>query len=579
MFVVRRLSVGRIVAFTCTLLACGTTARAQYPITRISLDSSGHEGDGASGCNEFNGFVDLPAALSDDGRFVAFESVATNLVSGDTNAATDIFVHDNVTGATVRVSIDSSGNQSNGYSLYPAISGDGRFVTFMSVADNLVANDTNGYYDSFRHDRDPDGNGIFDEGNGVTERASVDSNGVEGNRGSFYSDISADGNLVVFDSDSDNLVASDKNRTGDIFLHDFSTGKTTRITPGSNGGSYSPSISADGKFVAFTSVASNLVAGDTNRTSDVFVYDRTAKTMTRVSVDSSGSEASGFGPSPLSRDGSIVAFRSYASNLVAGDTNNMPDVFVHDLTSGVTTRESVGSGGVQFSDYSDSPSLSGDGNVVTFMRFVLKSGSGGVFPTYFRPFARDRAADTTLPLNVDCGGVAADGDGMYPGVSDDGRFVAFSSYADNLVAGDTNATGDVFLYDLTIVEPDAAWSNYGSGFAGTFGVPSLTLSADPVLGTTPNLDASNSLGAATSGFLLAGPSQASIGTKWGGTILVAYSWIAPVALPAAGLSLPFPLALDPAFCGVSAYAQVIELDAGAPFGLSFTPGVQVTFGK
>ncbi len=193
MVVVRRLSIGRIVGFTCTLLACGTTARAQYPITRISLDSSGNQGNGASGS------FDLPGALSDDGRFVAFESDATNLVSGDTNSTTDIFVHDNVTGATVRVSIDSSGNQSDDWSTNPAISGDGRFVTFMSVADNLVASDTNGYSDIFRHDRDPDGNGIFDEGNGVTERASVDSNGVEGNLGSFYSDISGDGNLVVFD--------------------------------------------------------------------------------------------------------------------------------------------------------------------------------------------------------------------------------------------------------------------------------------------------------------------------------------------------------------------------------------------
>ncbi len=303
--------------------------------------------------------------------------------------------------------------------------------------------------------------------------------------------------------------------------------------------------------------------------------------MTRVSVDSSGNEASGLGPSPLSRDGSIVAFTSYASNLVAGDTNNEPDVFVHDLTSGVTTRESVDTGGVQFSDsdYSDDASLSGDGNVVTFTRFVLKIGGGGSYPTDFRPFARDRAADTTLALDVNCGGVAADGDGFCPGVSDDGRFVAFTSFAENLVARDTNATYDLFLYDLTIVEPDAAWSNYGSGYSGTLGIPSLTLSADPVLGTILKLDASNSLGAATSGFLLVGPSPASIGTKWGGTILVAYSCIVPVALPAAGLSLPHLLALDPAFCGVSAYAQVIELDAGAPFGLSFTPGVQVTFGK
>jgi len=563
----------RVVAFALAFVVAGTSADAQYPITRISLDSGGHEGNGPSV------LFGLPGSLSADGRYVAFGSDATNLVSGDTNAATDIFVHDNVTGATVRVSVDSSGVEANGVSLWPAISGDGRFVTFSSLADNLVASDTNKTYDVFRHDRDPDANGIFDEGNGVTIRVSVDSSGAEGKVGGENSSISAGGNLVVFDSYSDNLVASDKNQTYDVFLHDCTTGVTTRITKGGNNLSVWPSISANENVIAFTSWASNLVPGDTNHGQDVFVYDRTAQTTTRVSVDSSGNEAWGQGPSPLSHDGSIVAFMSGASNLVAGDTNGKTDVLVHDQTSGATTRESVDPGGVQFSDDSDNPSLSGDGNVVTFMRHVLKLGSQGWYPADFRPFARDRAADTTRALNFNCGGVAADGDGMYPAVSDDGRFVGFMSYADDLISGDTNTSGDVFLYDLTIVEPDAAWSNYGAGFAGTNGVPTLTLSADPVLGTTPTLDVGNSLGAATGGFLLAGASQASIGTKWGGTILVAYAWIAPLALPPAGLSLPFPLALDPALCGVSAYAQAVELDAGAQYGLSFTAGVQVTFGK
>jgi len=229
----------RVVAFALAFVVAGTSADAQYPITRISLDSGGHEGNGPSV------LFGLPGSLSADGRYVAFGSDATNLVSGDTNAATDIFVHDNVTGATVRVSVDSSGVEANGVSLWPAISGDGRFVTFSSLADNLVASDTNKTYDVFRHDRDPDANGIFDEGNGVTIRVSVDSSGAEGKVGGENSSISAGGNLVVFDSYSDNLVASDKNQTYDVFLHDCTTGVTTRITKGGNNLSVWPSISAN----------------------------------------------------------------------------------------------------------------------------------------------------------------------------------------------------------------------------------------------------------------------------------------------------------------------------------------------
>jgi len=575
--------VARVFAFTLVAAAFGATARAQYPITRVSVDSSGHEGDGPSGFFGVPGVLwtfGLPGTLSSDGRYVAFDGDATNLVSGDTNLTTDVFVHDTVTGATVRVSIDSSGQESNGASYWPAISSDGRFVSFTSFADNLVASDTNKTYDIFRHDRDPDGNGILDEGNGVTERVSVDSSGKQADNASTTSSISADGVLVVFSSWANNLVAGDQNQHRDVFRRDLSTGKTTRITKGGNGDSDLPSISADGKFIAFTSDASNLVTGDTNATSDVFVYDVANQTTTRVSVDSSGNQASGFGPSPLSDDGSVVAFTSFADNLVAGDTNATPDVFVHDLTSGATTRESVDPGGVQSSDFSGSPSLSGDGDVVTFTRYVLEYDRyGWWYYDDFRTFARDRAADTTLALNVNCGGVAADGNGMFPCVSDDGRFVAFMSFADDLVADDANAATDVFLYDLTIVEPDATWSNYGTGFSGTLGVPTLTMSADPVFGTTPSLDVGNSSGTSTIGFRLVGADSASLGTSRGGTILVDFLQIKAITLLPGGLSVAFTLPLDPALCGVSAYVQVIELDPGAQFGLSFTPGLQATFGK
>src|SRR5262249_9356055 len=162
------------VVLSIAILAFATRVEAQDAMTRASVDSSGNQGDQDSA---YGGSV----AISADGRYVAFDSQATNLVASDTNGAGDVFVHDRITGATVRVSVDSSGAQGNYGSYRPSISADGRFVAFMSYATNLVAGDTNGTFDIFVHDRDPDGNGIFDEGNGITTCVSVDATGVPGN--------------------------------------------------------------------------------------------------------------------------------------------------------------------------------------------------------------------------------------------------------------------------------------------------------------------------------------------------------------------------------------------------------------
>jgi len=201
---------------------------------------------------------------------VAFRSGATNLVGGDTNAANDIFVHDRATGATTRVSVDSAGVEANGYSNTLSISADGRHVAFQSNASNLVASDTNARPDIFVHDRST----------GVTERVSVDSAGVEAGSNSYNPSISADGRYVAFTSWASNLVASDTNGTYDVFVHDRTTGATTRASVDEtglvegNGWSKNPSISADGRFVAFGSLSSNLVTRDLNRTDDIFVHDR-----------------------------------------------------------------------------------------------------------------------------------------------------------------------------------------------------------------------------------------------------------------------------------------------------------------
>jgi len=188
-------------------------ARAAGITTRVSVDSSGIQGD----------IYSFVPSISADGRYVAFESFATNLVAGDNNGYLDIFVRDRQTGQTTRVSVDNSGNQGNGHSSAPSISADGRNVAFQSDATNLVAGDTNGVYDIFVHDRQT----------GRTTRVSVNSSGIQGNAYSDQPSISADGRHVAFESLATNLAAGETNGATDVFVHDRQTGQTTRVSVGS----------------------------------------------------------------------------------------------------------------------------------------------------------------------------------------------------------------------------------------------------------------------------------------------------------------------------------------------------------
>jgi Tol biopolymer transport system component len=219
--------------------------------------------------------------------------------------------------------VDSLEVEGNSNSFRPSISGDGRYVAFASRASNLVAGDTNGSDDIF----------VRDTVNATTTRVSVGIAGVEGNNNSFRPSISGDGLFVAFGSRASNLEVGDINGSDDIFVHDTVTATTTRVSVDSlgvegNNNSFRPSISGDGRYVAFGSRASNLVAGDTNASDDIFVHDTVNMTTTRVSVGSAGVEGNNnsFRPS-ISGDGRYVAFGSHASNLVAGDTNGSDDIF------------------------------------------------------------------------------------------------------------------------------------------------------------------------------------------------------------------------------------------------------------
>ncbi len=430
---------------------------------RVSVASDGTQGNDTSGGPLSHGAASGGSAISGDGRFVAFPSLATNLVADDTLVA-DIFVHDRQTGVTTMVSVDSAGVPGNNESVDPDISGDGRFVAFKSAAWNLVAGDSNGRSDIFVHDRET----------GSTSRVSVHSSGNQGIDLSIEPAISTDGRFVAFRSPA-TLVAGDSNFADDIFVHDRQTGATTRVSVDSagvqgNNSSAEPSISADGRFIAFASGASNLVAGDSNESLDVFVHDRQTGGTTKVSVDSAGEQGNGYSREPaISGDGRFVSFTSDATNLVDG-TIGGPHVYVHDRQTGATTMVSVDSAGVQGDGGDYRPDISGDGRLVTFQSTSSNLVAGDTnscvtngFPHNCHDiFVHDRQTGTTTRASVDSAGAQADERSYDANITAGGNFVAFTSKATNLVAGDTNGFDDVFVHEVgTVPDPDSDGDSSG----------------------------------------------------------------------------------------------------------------------
>ncbi len=411
--------------------------------TRVNVDSAGAQANQNS----------LGASISGDGRFVAFESEASNLVAGDTNGVRDVFVHDRQTGQTIRVSVDSSGVEGDGDSRWPSMSADGRSVAFDSEATNLVPGDTQGVRDVFVHD-------LVSR---QTTRVSVNSMGGAGNSESRLPSISGSGRYVAFESRASNLVQGDNLGHRDVFVHDRATGKTGRISVNSlgqeaNDPSSLPSISADGRFIAFTSAAGNLVAGDANGLDDVFVHDQNTRQTGRVSVDSAGVESDGASTECcLSADGRYVAFESAATNLVTGDTNAAMDVFVYDRQSALTTRVSLASGGAQGSGASAFPSLSADGRFVAFHSLAADLVAGDLNAAA-DVFIRDQQNGTTLRVSVSSLATEGSGDSQFPSLSADGGQVGFLSAADDLVPGDRNGDDDIFVYERAGTGPRLAKS-------------------------------------------------------------------------------------------------------------------------
>ncbi|GIU84057.1 MAG: hypothetical protein KatS3mg008_0832 [Acidimicrobiales bacterium] len=396
----------------------------------------------------FAGGVSVAPSISADGRFVAFESSASDLVPGDTNGAADVFVRDLVAGVTRLVSVNFvTGDSGNNASRAPSISADGRFVAFESSASDLVPGDTNGAADVF----------VRDLVAGVTRLVSVNFvTGDSGNNASRAPSISADGRFVAFESSASDLVPGDTNGVRDVFVRDL-TSHVTRLASKDAGGGASDGesrhahISADGRFVAFTSWASDLVSGDSNGVSDVFVHDLLSGVTRLASVDAAGGPTDGGSLTPfLSADGRFLVFESWASDLASGDADGIRDVFVRDLVSGVTRLVSVDGTGGPADAASYRPSVSADGRFVAFFSYASDLVSGDTNGAY-DAFVRDLVSRVTRLVSVDQFGDPANGSTYWSSISADGRFVAFYSNASDLIAGDTNDVSDVFVRHLECV--------------------------------------------------------------------------------------------------------------------------------
>jgi Tol biopolymer transport system component len=409
---------------------------------RVNVGTTGAQADGAS----------FGAVLSAGGRHVAFVSGASTLVSGDRNGTRDVFVRDLRMAATSRVSVSSTGTESDGPSEKPSLSADGSIVAFPSSAANLVAGDANGLQDVFVHDRIT----------GTTERVS-EGHGREANGPSLASLVSADGSVVVYSSAASNLVPGDLNGALDVFAAERASRRTTRVSIGEGGESTdrseASSIDASGRIVGFRSYAPNLVRYDWNGLADVFVRDRRRAATERVNVSTLGAEADAVTfRGMLSGDGRFVGFRSRARDLVPQDTNDALDVFVHDRLTGLTTRVSVSSDGAQadarglprpdrWSLFMSRPFLSANGRFAAFTsrapNLVSDDRNG-----HADVFVHDLWTRRTVRVSLTEDGMEANGDSCVSGISADGRVVAFTSLADNIVAGDTNGRRDVFVVRL-----------------------------------------------------------------------------------------------------------------------------------
>jgi Tol biopolymer transport system component len=419
--------------YSCLLIlaAVATAANSDVLTSRASVANWGAQASGMSSA----------PAVDGTGSFVVFISSAPDLVAGDTNGKDDVFVYDRYWRTTTRVSVSTNGTQANNLSQSPVISQDGRYIAFVSFATNLVPNDTNNQADVFLHDR-------------FTHATMLVSAGVNGTQANHESrNPSIGGNLVCFDSFASNLVANDTNQVPDVFTFSLASGEIRRVSITWDGGqpngmSDQSQICADGSTVAFRSNANNLVADDTNQRDDIFVRNLTNSSTDIASRDFNWGGANGHSSEPaISGDGRFVAFESAATDLVPDDANGMADIFVRDTLCMITQRASISFNFQESNGPSNFPAISADGRFVSFFTFATNLVDHTLGFNENVVLHDLWIGDTSL-VSRNTPGIASNSISRKPGMSGNGRFVAYESFATNLVSDDTNNNQDIYLADL-----------------------------------------------------------------------------------------------------------------------------------
>lgn len=394
---------------------------------------------------------DAPAGISDinsDGQVVVFISAATNYVTGVTNGQADVFVYDAVSGQVELISANVMGNGGNDYSQSGVVSGAGRYVAFESRADDLVPVDINPEADAF----------VYDRQTGSMSLVSVASGGLQATAGSaFNMCLSASSAILAFATTSDELFPGDINVATDIVTHARNAGTTELGSLSGSGGPYPlipgssasrvSSLSDDGRFALFSSRAVNLLGIESRLIDLIYRADLDTGTVTHVTEAIAGGPGDGFNSAGHSLDatGTRVAFSSRSTNLVAADGNGFDDVFVRDMALGMTRRISLDSAGGEVGGASLNPEISGDGTTVAF-ESDAPDLVGGDINGVMDIFTHEIAGGTTERVNVSGLGDEANAAGFAPDISHDGRYVVFHSSASNLVVPDVNGT-DIFRHD------------------------------------------------------------------------------------------------------------------------------------
>ena len=431
-------------------------------------------------------------SVSADGRYVVYTSKAPELAGNDSNGAEDVFVRDNQTKTVTLISRNPARASGNGNSFNPVISRDGEFVVFVSNASDLVSGDANGASDLFVWERS--------QPNTLTLISKVNVGTTSGDRASINPIISGNGQYVVFTSLATNLVDGDGNAKQDVFVWERST-KTTKLvshangnTNSSNGTSENAAISDDGRLITFTSDGTNLVTGATTG-KQIFLWNRQTSGISLVSQNSAGAIANAdSGSAVISGDGLYIAFTSNATNLFGTDSNAAQDVFIRDLAKNTTAAVSVDNlgaygtaiGGAMASGaFASSPVISSYGGKVyiaftsTFNTLVATDNNTAQDVFVREIDINDSSKSRTILVSVDKDGAASGtgtgasgafgGTGSFaPLISQDGRFVAFASYSNNLVVSDTNGAQDIFVRDLllnrtTLISSNSAGTDSGKG--------------------------------------------------------------------------------------------------------------------